>query len=60
MSLINSLLSYVGITDVLDIAGTTVLIYYVLLLIRGTRAVQIHHGVTGARRTFGTCQACCI
>lgn len=45
MSLINSLISYVGITDVLDIAGTTVLIYYVLLLIRGTRAVQIITGL---------------
>ncbi len=45
MSLINSMLSYVGITDVLDIAGTSVLIYYVLLLIRGTRAVQIITGL---------------
>ena len=37
--------SYIGITDVLDILATAVLIYYVLLLIRGTRAVQILSGV---------------
>jgi diadenylate cyclase len=37
--------SYVGLTDVLDILATAVLIYYVLLLIRGTRAVQILSGV---------------
>jgi len=36
---------YVGIPDVVDILGTTVLIYYVLLLIRGTRAAQILSGV---------------
>lgn len=36
---------YIGITDVLDILATSVLIYYVLLLIRGTRAVQILSGV---------------
>jgi diadenylate cyclase len=40
-----SLLSYVGITDVLDIALTSVLLYYLLLLIRGTRAVQILMGI---------------
>lgn len=37
--------SYIGFTDVLDILATAVLIYYVLLLIRGTRAVQILSGV---------------
>lgn len=36
---------YIGITDVVDIALTTVLMYYVLLLIRGTRAVQILTGI---------------
>ena len=41
----NTLYSYLGITDVLDIIATSVLIYYVLLLIRGTRAVQILTGV---------------
>ncbi len=45
MSLINTLLSDIGIADVLDIIATSVLIYYVLLLIRGTRAVQILTGV---------------
>jgi diadenylate cyclase len=40
-----SLLSYVGITDVLDIVLTSVLLYYLLLLIRGTRAVQILMGI---------------
>ena len=41
----SALLSYVGITDVIDILLTSVLIYYVLLLIRGTRAVQILMGI---------------
>lgn len=45
MSLISTILSYVSLTDVLDILATSVLIYYVLLLIRGTRAVQILIGV---------------
>jgi diadenylate cyclase len=40
-----SLLAYVGITDVLDIVLTSVLLYYLLLLIRGTRAVQILMGI---------------
>ena len=37
--------SYVGVTDVLDVLATSVLIYYLLLLIRGTRAVQILMGI---------------
>ncbi len=45
MSWISTLFSYIGITDVLDILATSVLVYYVLLLIRGTRAVQILTGV---------------
>ncbi len=45
MSMIAHLLGYFGPTDVLDIIATSVLIYYVLLLIRGTRAVQILIGV---------------
>ena len=36
---------YVGPTDIADILATSVLIYYFLLLIRGTRAVQILTGV---------------
>ena len=36
---------YIGINDVIDVVATSVLIYYVLLLIRGTRAVQILGGV---------------
>lgn len=36
---------YFGITDALDILATSVLIYYLLVLIRGTRAVQILTGV---------------
>lgn len=43
--MLNTVLSYVGITDVIDILVTSVLIYYVLLLIRGTRAVQILMGI---------------
>jgi diadenylate cyclase len=35
----------VGVLDVVDILVTTVLIYYFLLLIRGTRAVQIMVGL---------------
>lgn len=38
-------LGYFGISDVIDIIATSVLIYYVLLLIRGTRAVQILIGI---------------
>lgn len=41
----NSPLGYVGISDVIDVIATSVLIYYVLVLIRGTRAVQILIGV---------------
>lgn len=41
----NSVHQYVGITDVVDIVATSVLIYYLLLLIRGTRAVQILTGI---------------
>lgn len=36
---------YIGINDIFDVLATSVLIYYVLLLIRGTRAVQILAGV---------------
>lgn len=36
---------YVGISDVVDVIATSILIYYVLLLIRGTRAVQILIGI---------------
>ncbi|MGC2129108.1 MAG: diadenylate cyclase CdaA [Candidatus Aquilonibacter sp.] len=45
MSWINVVFGYIGITDVIDIVATSVLIYYVLLLIRGTRAVQILTGL---------------
>ena len=41
----SSVLQYVGPTDLLDILATSILIYYMLLLIRGTRAVQILTGV---------------
>lgn len=41
----NSVFQYVGPTDLLDIVATSVLIYYFMLLIRGTRAVQILTGV---------------
>lgn len=43
--MLNWLLANVGIADVVDVAATSVLFYYVLLLIRGTRAVQILTGV---------------
>ena len=42
--------SYVGVTDVLDVLATSVLIYYLLLLIRGTRAVQISWGFSCSSR----------
>src|SRR5579872_6788004 len=35
----------IGILDVVDVVVTAVLIYYFLLLIRGTRAVQIMVGL---------------
>jgi diadenylate cyclase len=38
-------LSGIGYSDAIDVIATSVLIYYVLLLIRGTRAVQILTGV---------------
>ena len=41
----NNLAQYLGLTDVLDIVATSVLVYYFLLLIRGTRAVQMITGV---------------
>ncbi len=43
--MLSTLSQYVRISDVIDIAATSVLIYYVLLLIRGTRAVQILIGI---------------
>ena len=42
---LSSLARYVGIADVIDVIATSILVYYVLLLIRGTRAVQILIGV---------------
>jgi len=42
---LNSLIHSIVPTDVLDIVATSVLIYYLVLLIRGTRAVQILTGV---------------
>ena len=43
--MLSAIFSYVGVTDVLDVIATSVLIYYLLLLIRGTRAVQILMGI---------------
>jgi diadenylate cyclase len=40
-----SALGYIGISDVVDVIATSILVYYVLLLIRGTRAVQILTGI---------------
>ncbi|HEY2475032.1 MAG TPA: diadenylate cyclase CdaA [Candidatus Cybelea sp.] len=45
MTTLSSLWQNVGISDVIDIIATSILIYYVLLLIRGTRAVQILIGI---------------
>ncbi|HEX8805409.1 MAG TPA: diadenylate cyclase CdaA [Candidatus Aquilonibacter sp.] len=45
MSWVSAFLGSIGITDIVDIVATSVLIYYVLLLIRGTRAVQIITGL---------------
>jgi len=41
----NEIRSYVGVTDLVDIVATSILIYYLILLIRGTRAVQILLGI---------------
>lgn len=41
----SSVLQYVRLTDVADIVATSVLLYYLIQLIRGTRAVQILTGV---------------
>ncbi|MBV8532096.1 MAG: TIGR00159 family protein [Candidatus Eremiobacteraeota bacterium] len=43
--MLSTLGQYVGISDIVDIIATSILIYYVLLLIRGTRAVQILIGI---------------
>jgi diadenylate cyclase len=43
--MLSQLLSSVGITDVIDVLATSILIYYLILLIRGTRAVQILLGI---------------
>ena len=41
----NSVFQYVGPADIADIIATSILFYYILLLIRGTRAVQIITGL---------------
>lgn len=41
----NAIAQYVGISDIVDVLATSVLIYYLLVLIRGTRAVQILSGI---------------
>jgi diadenylate cyclase len=41
----SNIAQYVGPADLVDILATSVLIYYFMLLIRGTRAVQILTGV---------------
>src|SRR5580693_10620746 len=43
--MLSSVSQYVTISDVVDVIATSILIYYVLLLIRGTRAVQILIGI---------------
>ena len=43
--MLSTLSQYVSISDVVDVIATSILIYYVLLLIRGTRAVQILIGI---------------
>ena len=45
MTALSNLSQYVGVSDVIDVIATSILIYYVLLLIRGTRAVQILIGI---------------
>ena len=45
MDVLTSIFSGVGITDVFDVLATSVLFYYLILLIRGTRAVQILTGI---------------
>ena len=43
--MLSTIAQYVTISDVVDVIATSILIYYVLLLIRGTRAVQILIGI---------------
>ena len=43
--MLTNLTQYVGLTDIIDILATSVLVYYLLVIIRGTRAVQILTGV---------------
>ncbi|MFZ0683185.1 MAG: hypothetical protein WAM84_09935 [Candidatus Cybelea sp.] len=43
--MLSTISQYVTISDVVDVIATSILIYYVLLLIRGTRAVQILIGI---------------
>jgi diadenylate cyclase len=45
MEFLKHVLMYVGPTDVLDILATSILAYYVMVLLRGTRAVQILIGI---------------
>ncbi len=47
----------ISVTDVLDIVGTSILIYYLLILIRGTRAVQIVLGVVVLLTLLGLANA---
>jgi diadenylate cyclase len=42
---LTNLTQYVGLTDIIDILATSVLVYYLLVIILGTRAVQILTGV---------------
>ncbi|MGC1381993.1 MAG: diadenylate cyclase CdaA [Candidatus Baltobacteraceae bacterium] len=43
--MLSTIAQYVGLSDVIDVIATSILVYYVLLLIRGTRAVQILIGI---------------
>jgi diadenylate cyclase len=43
--MLSTLGRYVTLSDLIDVAATSILAYYVLLLIRGTRAVQILIGI---------------
>ncbi len=47
----------ISVSDVLDIVGTSILIYYLLILIRGTRAVQIVLGVVVLLTLLGLANA---
>ena len=42
---LSSIISQIGLQDILDIAAVSIVLYWILLLIRGTRAIQMVFGL---------------